>query len=129
MNGTSQTTQLYAFDTYNSQQIIIIIMINHNISNKLFLNFTSTHLSPQIYTHGSNMQSLHEHIPPEILPSEFGGQLGPFDNQAFVQSLVETEETFVQSQMYGYISQIAEKGVKKTVSLDAFSPYRRVCIR
>ncbi|GFT17093.1 alpha-tocopherol transfer protein-like [Nephila pilipes] len=83
----------------------------------------------QIYTHGNNMKSLHAHIPPDILPSEFGGLLGPFNNRDFTEKLAEDEETFIQSQMYGYISQIAEKGVKKSVSLDTFSPYRRVCIR
>ncbi|KFM82050.1 hypothetical protein X975_03894, partial [Stegodyphus mimosarum] len=75
------------------------------------------------------MSSLHEHIPPEILPSEFGGHLGPFDNKDFIERVAVSEETFIQSQMYGYISQIAEKGVKKAVSLDTFSSYRRVCIR
>ncbi|KAG8192971.1 hypothetical protein JTE90_028093 [Oedothorax gibbosus] len=99
---------------------IILAVVKPLISEKI---------KKRIYAHGSNMQSLHEHIPSEILPSEYGGQLGPFDNTAFIQSLVETEETFLQSQMYGYISQIAEKGVKKTVSLDTFNPYRRVCIR
>ncbi|PRD29943.1 UNVERIFIED_CONTAM: Ttpal [Trichonephila clavipes] len=89
----------------------------------------SEKIKKRIYTHGNNMKSLHVHIPPDILPSEFGGLLGPFNNRDFVEKLAEDEETFIQSQMYGYISQIAEKGVKKTVSLDTFSPYRRVCIR
>lgn len=75
------------------------------------------------------MTTLHSHIPPEILPSEYGGHLGPFDNTNFIETLAISEETFIQSQMYGYISQIAEKGVKKAVSLDTFSSYRRVCIR
>ncbi|KAF8778817.1 alpha-tocopherol transfer protein-like [Argiope bruennichi] len=89
----------------------------------------SEKLKKRIYTHGSNMKTLHSHIPTDILPSEFGGLLGPFNNKAFIEKLAEEEETFIQSQMYGYISQIAEKGVKKTVSLETFSPYRRVCIR
>ncbi|CAL1273965.1 unnamed protein product [Larinioides sclopetarius] len=89
----------------------------------------SEKLKKRIYTHGTNMKTLHSHIPPDILPCEFGGSMGPFNNKAFIEKLAEEEETFIQSQMYGYISQIAEKGVKKTVSLDTFSPYRRVCIR
>lgn len=75
------------------------------------------------------MASLHSHIPPEVLPAEYGGHSGPYDNSEFIESLAACEETFIQSQMYGYISQIAEKGVKKAVSLDTFSSYRRVCIR
>lgn len=75
------------------------------------------------------MAMLHAIIPPEILPAEYGGHLGPFDNCNFIESLAACEETFIQNQMYGYISQIAEKGVKKSVSLDTFTSYRRVCIR
>ncbi|XP_015928368.2 alpha-tocopherol transfer protein-like isoform X1 [Parasteatoda tepidariorum] len=89
----------------------------------------SEKIKKRIHTHGGNMKSLHELIPPEVLPSEYGGHLGTFDNKEFMSKLSEAEETFIQSQMYGYISQITEKNVKKSVSLDTFSPYRRVCIR
>ncbi|XP_054718518.1 alpha-tocopherol transfer protein-like [Uloborus diversus] len=99
---------------------IILTVVKPLVSDKI---------KKRIYAHGSNMSSLHSHIPPEILPSEYGGLLGAFDNSEFIDRLASNEETFLQSQMYGYISQIAEKGVKKAVSLDTFSPYRRVCIR
>lgn len=75
------------------------------------------------------MASLHAHLPPEILPADYNGHLGAFDNSSYIETLAASEETFIQNQMYGYISQIAEKGVKKAVSLDTFASYRRVCIR
>lgn len=99
---------------------IILTIVKPLISEKI---------KKRIYTHGSNMSSLHVHIPPEILPSEYDGLLGPYSNSDFVDTLAANEEMFIQNQMYGYISQIAEKGVKKAVSLDTFASYRRVCIR
>lgn len=86
-------------------------------------------IKKRIYTHGSNMKSLHKYLFPSILPEEYGGELGPFNNNDYINKLATSEDIFVQNQMYGYISQIAERGVKKADSLDAIFSYRRVCIR
>ncbi|XP_062554117.1 alpha-tocopherol transfer protein-like [Armigeres subalbatus] len=50
-----------------------------NIFNNLL---SAKNKNKRIFAHGSNLKSLHEHLPKEILPEEYGGTLGPI--QAFV---------------------------------------------
>ncbi|XP_064482483.1 alpha-tocopherol transfer protein-like [Ornithodoros turicata] len=56
---------------------------------------TSKHIS-RIHVHGTNMESLHKHIPPSILPEEYGGTDGPFDNTKFCQGLYDKDDFFIQ---------------------------------
>ena len=44
-------------------------------------------LQESIFIH-SSLQDLHEHVDPAILPEEFGGSAGPFDN-ALIREAVE----------------------------------------
>ena len=39
----------------------------------------SSLLQESVYVH-SSLRELHEHVDPEILPEEFGGSAGPFNN-------------------------------------------------
>ncbi|XP_076325945.1 alpha-tocopherol transfer protein-like isoform X3 [Tachypleus tridentatus] len=64
----------------------------------------------QIHFHGENLQSLHEHIPPSILPAEFGGHLGPFSNQEFVNELLADEYKFQDYLKYGYRAEMTPEG-------------------
>lgn len=41
--------------------------------------------------HGNNLNSLHQLIHPEILPSEFGGMLPPYDMGTWARTLLEHE--------------------------------------
>ncbi|XP_051880956.1 clavesin-2 isoform X3 [Pristis pectinata] len=45
----------------------------------------------QIFMHGNNLNSLHQLIHPEILPSEFGGMLPPYDMGTWARTLLEHE--------------------------------------
>ncbi|XP_077559814.1 alpha-tocopherol transfer protein-like [Haemaphysalis longicornis] len=56
----------------------------------------------RILIHGSDMSSLHRHLPPSILPEEYGGMDGPFDNTKYCQGLYDRDEGFVQDMQYGY---------------------------
>lgn len=56
----------------------------------------------RIQIHGSDMASLHKHIPAAILPEEYGGLHGSFDNAKYCQCLYDHEENFVQDMKYGY---------------------------
>ena len=38
----------------------------------------------QFHLYGDKLEKLHENIPPEILPEEFGGRLPPFSNTVSV---------------------------------------------
>ncbi|RXM36537.1 Clavesin-2 [Acipenser ruthenus] len=45
----------------------------------------------QIFMHGNNLNSLHQLIHPEILPSEFGGMLPPYDMGTWARTLLDHE--------------------------------------
>ncbi|KAL3197782.1 hypothetical protein MRX96_053866, partial [Rhipicephalus microplus] len=57
-----------------------------------------------IHIHGSDMASLHQYLPPSILPEEYGGVHGPFDNSKYCQGLYDREDSFVQDLKYGYLT-------------------------
>ncbi|KFM57145.1 Alpha-tocopherol transfer protein-like protein, partial [Stegodyphus mimosarum] len=57
----------------------------------------------RIYFHGDDLNSLHQHLPPEILPESLGGKLSDLPNEDFYKSLINSEETFVIRQNYGYM--------------------------
>ena len=40
------------------------------------------------------MESLHEHVPKEILPTELGGLSGSYDNSACAQATLSLEKHF-----------------------------------
>ena len=48
----------------------------------------------QIQFHGSDLSLLHESLSPTILPEEFGGDLGPINNDRMVKAMMDCEEMF-----------------------------------
>jgi len=64
--------------------------------------FLSDKIRNRIRFHGSDLESLHKHISPTILPTEYGGSQGPFDNSHLVEALHHLEEYFVQLSQCGY---------------------------
>lgn len=65
--------------------------------------FLSEKIKNRIFFHGSNLCSLHEHIPVEILPEELGGETGKFDNSSFVKELLACDEEFQRNALFGYV--------------------------
>ncbi|XP_054718523.1 retinaldehyde-binding protein 1-like [Uloborus diversus] len=59
-------------------------------------------LKKRIFIHGEDLKSLHKHLSPDILPDEFGGNLGPFDNGAWHASILAKNEWCLQQRHYGY---------------------------
>lgn len=61
---------------------------------------------PQIFLHGNNLNSLHQLIHPECLPSEFGGTLPPYDMGIWARTLLgpdyndETEYTLTYDALH-----------------------------
>lgn len=53
--------------------------------------FFYLHVCIQIFLHGNNLNSLHQLIHPEILPSEFGGMLPPYDMGTWARTLLDHE--------------------------------------
>lgn len=42
----------------------------------MFLNSILTYELLQLFVHGSNLESLYEHVPKRLLPEEYGGEAG-----------------------------------------------------
>lgn len=68
----------------------------------LLLPFVKEKFRKRIYFHGEDMSSLHQHISPDVLPKEYGGTQGDFDNRDFVAAMEENEELFKRDGDYGY---------------------------
>ncbi|XP_035225587.1 alpha-tocopherol transfer protein-like [Stegodyphus dumicola] len=64
--------------------------------------FLSEKIKKRVYFYGDGLSSLHQFLPPEMLPEEFGGTQGPFGNERFYQSLLDSEEEYKKCQQYGY---------------------------
>ena len=47
-----------------------------------------------------DINSLHEYVDKEILPAEYGGQVGPFDNQLAASAVYQMLDYFVQLKEY-----------------------------
>lgn len=62
----------------------------HTHTSRALSLHTSSHpfVSPQIFLHGNNLNSLHQLIQPECLPSEFGGTLPPYDMGIWARTLL-----------------------------------------
>ncbi|XP_028137300.1 alpha-tocopherol transfer protein-like [Diabrotica virgifera virgifera] len=64
--------------------------------------FLKDKIRKRIILHGSDLSSLQAFIPTEILPSEFGGKSGNFDNRAWYMQLLADEEYFKNIRTFGY---------------------------
>ncbi|KAL1476063.1 hypothetical protein MTO96_036793 [Rhipicephalus appendiculatus] len=64
--------------------------------------FLKNKLTRRFKFHGENFESLHKDISPEELPSQYGGQAPPLDNDAFWSKMDELEDAFKTDNHYGY---------------------------
>ncbi|CAN7998722.1 unnamed protein product [Ixodes hexagonus] len=64
--------------------------------------FLKDKLVRRMHVHGKDLNSLHQFLPPEILPEEYGGPQGPFDNSAFCDELYRADALFQTHNTYGY---------------------------
>jgi hypothetical protein len=71
----------------------------------LFRMFLAKDLKDKIHLHPrSSNESLHQYIDPELLPSEYGGQLGSVEgemNKTFLQWTRERNDYMIQMDQYG----------------------------
>lgn len=75
--------------------------------------------SSQIFMHGNNLNSLHQLIHPEILPSELGGMLPPYDMGTWARTLLEhayDEDTDYCPESYTLSAQDLERDLEKDLS-------------
>ena len=55
--------------------------------------FLSQQVRNSIHFHDS-LETLHQHVPKEILPTELGGSSGSYDNSACAQATLSLEKHF-----------------------------------
>lgn len=69
--------------------------------------------------HGNNLNSLHQLIHPEILPSELGGMMPPYDMGTWARTLLDhayDEETDYCPESYTLSVQDLERDLEKNLS-------------
>lgn len=84
----------------------------------------------QIFMHGNNLNSLHQLIHPEILPSELGGMMPPYDMGTWARTLLDhayDEETDYCPGSYTLSVQDLERDLEKNLSPKTMK--RSVCWR
>lgn len=64
--------------------------------------FLKEKIRKRIYLHGNDLSSLHAFISPDILPEEYGGTRGVFDNTEWRNAMLADEDYFVEQTKYGY---------------------------
>uniref|UniRef100_A0A667YY02 Clavesin-2 n=1 Tax=Myripristis murdjan TaxID=586833 RepID=A0A667YY02_9TELE len=73
----------------------------------------------RIFMHGNNLNSLHQLIHPEILPSELGGMMPPYDMGTWARTLLDhayDEETDYCPESYTLSVQDLERDLEKDLS-------------
>ncbi|XP_029705120.1 clavesin-2 isoform X2 [Takifugu rubripes] len=73
----------------------------------------------RIFMHGNNLNSLHQLIHPEILPSELGGMMPPYDMGTWARTLLDhayDEETDYCPESYTLSVQDLERDLEKNLS-------------
>lgn len=64
--------------------------------------FISKKMADRIHFHGQNVEGLHEDMPIDMLPKEYGGVGPDLDFEAYWSILDQTEASFVEDSRYGY---------------------------
>ncbi|XP_042903201.1 alpha-tocopherol transfer protein-like [Parasteatoda tepidariorum] len=86
-----------------------IHIINHSTIFSVLFSLVKPILSEKIkeriYFHGSDLKSLHKHLPPAILPEHLGGNLPNEPNQEFYDLLLNSEDYFIARLNHGYLPQ------------------------
>ncbi|XP_055945703.1 retinaldehyde-binding protein 1-like [Argiope bruennichi] len=59
-------------------------------------------MQKRIFIHGENLKNLHKYMSPSILPQEFNGELGPFDNSWWHASILKRNDWALEQRLYGY---------------------------
>jgi len=95
----------------------------HILHEPLFFNiiwpiiapFLSTETRGLIHYHGDNLTDLHKYIPRCTLPAEYGGTLGNFDSQTFINTVLEHEQEISDSFLHEriYFEPVPESTGKK----------------
>lgn len=73
-----------------------------NVIFNVIRQFMSEKMKGRLHFHGRNLKSFHKAVPPEILPEELGGKLGPMDNSVLREKVLDREADFERMNKYGF---------------------------
>lgn len=83
-----------------------IHIINNNwafdMAWQAFKPFLSDRMRKQIFIHGSNMDSLHQHIDKDHLPMKYGGEMPEFSYRFWMESLAKNDKVMDELKRVGY---------------------------
>ncbi|KFM64767.1 Alpha-tocopherol transfer protein-like protein, partial [Stegodyphus mimosarum] len=65
----------------------------------------SNKMRERFHVHGKNLKNFHKYIPPENLPEELGGKLGPMDTTEYRIHILSGESYMEKLNRYGYEEQ------------------------
>lgn len=74
--------------------------ILHDNIYKRVTHFVFSFSIIKIYTHGNELKSLHQYIPIDILPREYGGAQGLFDNTQWQEQIMSDEQYFIRLETF-----------------------------
>ena len=61
--------------------------------------FMNERIKNSIFFHYS-FESLHEHVPKQLLPKEYGGDMGPYDNHEAAKKVFDSEIHFRRAMQF-----------------------------
>ncbi|XP_030766878.1 alpha-tocopherol transfer protein-like [Sitophilus oryzae] len=74
--------------------------------------FLKDKIKKRIYLHGNDITALHAFVSSDILPMEYGGTDGTFDNKSWYMNLLANEGYFKDLRNYGYNTENNEEAKK-----------------
>lgn len=69
---------------------------------QVFKPFLSERMRKQVFIHGSDMSSLHEHVDKGNLPSKYGGDMPEFHFSSWMKSLAKNDKVMDDLKSLGY---------------------------
>lgn len=83
-----------------------IHIVNNNwsfdIAWQVFKPFLSERMRKQVYIHGADMTSLHNHIEKAHLPQKYGGDMPEFPYTSWMKSLAKNDKVLDELKRLGY---------------------------
>ncbi|XP_076348147.1 alpha-tocopherol transfer protein-like [Tachypleus tridentatus] len=104
-NGIAAIIDLRGFGLFPARFNAIHFVNESNLFGVMFnlvKPLLSEKLKKRIHFHGTNFRSLHQHIPADILPSDYGGNLDLFSNKTWYSNMRKSEDFFNRNNRYGY---------------------------
>lgn len=69
----------------------------------VFKPFIDARMNAKIFFHGSDMTSLHRHIPPDYLPKKYGGMRKELPYYRWIDSLGKDPRVVKEMKSLGYV--------------------------